>query len=170
MLEPENGMHPGAAAHALDAEALAAQLFSAFKVRAGDHHVGQLARNGRENFKVWPLSRRSQHGGAARISDLNIASEEARNQDRRAFDEHEPRFDAAFSENALLLSDDQWNGPGTYGRIANGDLRLGPDRRNDREGQPQKQCTNNNSHVRFHEAKPSAATPQPNKKCRKIPL
>ena len=151
MLEAENSVHPGAATHALNPEAFAAQLLGSLEVRAGDHRVGKLARNRRKNFKIRSLRRRSQDRGATRISDINIAGQQARNQDRRAFDEHEPGLEAVFRENPLLLGENQGNDPWTYGRMRDGDFGLGPNWRNDEEGQPQKQCTNNNRHVRFHD-------------------
>ena len=50
MFETQDRVHPGGAAHALDAEALAAQLFGGLETWIGAYRMRELAGDRGENF------------------------------------------------------------------------------------------------------------------------
>jgi hypothetical protein len=129
MLEGEDRVHPGAAADALDAESLAAQLFRGFEAGVGNDRVRELARDRGKDAQIKSLGSCAQDRRAAGIADLDVARNQARHQSWRAFDKNDTRFDALFAEQPLLLCDQERYGARAHGGDTDGDFRLSEGRR-----------------------------------------
>jgi hypothetical protein len=97
MFEAQDRVHPGGAAHALDAEALAAQLLGGLETRIGEHRMVSLLDIDERIFRYGPEPRRRARS-AAGVTDLKIAGDQTGDQDRRAFDQDNPRFDILLGE------------------------------------------------------------------------
>src|SRR4030095_8761411 len=96
-------MHPGAAAHVLNAEALAPQLLDPFDVGMSHYRMGERAGDRRKNPKIVALRSGAHRRRAAGVADFHFAGNETRHQGRRTAKEYNLCVEAVLREDSLFL-------------------------------------------------------------------
>ena len=134
MLEPEQQRHPGGAADAGEADALAAQVLGPFDVGLRHQVEVVAAAEGGDDFQVLPAGDGGQRGAAAGAADLYVARRQCGDENRRAADKHRFDVDAVLVEESTILRHPKRQGAARAG-IAEDDFAGG---RRERETAPER--------------------------------
>ena len=122
VFEPNRRRFPHAAADALNAEALSAQLFRA--VDAGSSHEVEIltAAEARDDFQLLATHGSSESRRCAAVSDLRVARSQRRNLRRVAPHPNDFRLHSVFAEEVQALRNPQRNRSRAHARVRDDDL------------------------------------------------